>query len=109
MSVTFVGPRRAPRKPRPPTKGKLLDDMTKAMGRRLPIEVVPGKRRPEKPVQAAKLASETGIITRKTMPILTHWKHYKKDETHLKEFMGQLSVSKTYLLQSFNAKLCNMC
>jgi len=26
------------------------------------------------------------------MPILTHWKHYKKDETHMKEFMGKLSV-----------------
>jgi len=24
--------------------------MTKAMGRRLPIEIAPGKRRPEKPV-----------------------------------------------------------
>ena len=64
------------------------------MGRRLPIEIAPGKRKPEKPLQAAKLASEAGLITRNSMPILTHWKHYKKDETHMKEFMGKLSVSK---------------
>jgi len=93
-NATSVGKQRAPRKPRPPTKGNLLDNLTQSMGRRLPIEIAPGKRKPEKPLQAAKLASEAGLITRNSMPILTHWKHYKKDETHMKEFMGKLSVSK---------------
>ena len=93
ISANNVGKQHAPRKPRPPTKGKLLDNMTQSMGRRLPIEIVEGKRRPEKPIQAAKLASEAGLITRKNMPILTHWKHYKNDESQLKEFMGKLSVS----------------
>ena len=75
--------------------------MTKAMGRRLPIEIALGKKRPEKPipeklVQDAKLASEAGLVIRSSMPILTHWKEYKKDEeNHLKEFMGQLYVSKS--------------
>ena len=88
LSANFVGPQRAPRQLRPPTKGKLLHNMTKAMGRRLPIEVAPGKKRPEKLVQAAKLASEAGLVIRSSMPILTHWKEYKKDEeNHLKEFM----------------------
>lgn len=97
ISVPCVGRQRAPRKPRPPTKGKLLDNMTKAMGRRLPIEIAPGKKRPEKPVQAAKLASEAGIVIRSSVPILTHWKEYKKDEdTHVNEFMGQLAVSKFF-------------
>ena len=68
--------------------------MTKSMGRRLLIEIAEGKRWPEKPIQAAKQASEAGIITRKNMPILTHWKRYKNDENQLKEFMGKLSVSK---------------
>ena len=96
LSANFVGPRRAPRQPRPPTKGKLLDNMTKAMGRRLPIEIAPGKKRPEKLVQAAKIASEAGLVIRSSMPILAHWKEYKKDEeNHLKEFMGQLYVSKS--------------
>ena len=96
LSTNFVGPRRAPRQPRMPTKGKLLDNMIKAMGRRLPIEIAPGKKRPEKPIQAAKLASEARLVIRSSMPILTHWKEYKKDEeNHLKEFMGQLYVSKS--------------
>ena len=94
ISANNVGKQHAPRKPRPPTKGKLLNNMTKSMGRRLPIEIAAWKNRPEKPVQATKLASEAGIITRKNMPILTQWKHYKNDENQLKEFMGKLSVSK---------------
>ena len=62
--------------------------MTKAMGRRLPIEIAPRKKRPEKPVQDAKIASEAGLVIRSSMPILAHWKEYKKDEeNHLKEFM----------------------
>ena len=77
LSANFVGPRCAPRQPRPPTKGKLLDNMTKAMGRRLPIEIALGKKRPEKPipeklVQDAKLASEAGLVIRSSMLILTH-------------------------------------
>ena len=69
--------------------------MTKAMGRRLPIEIAPGKKRPKKSIQAAKLSSEAGLVIRSSMPILTHWNEYKKnEENHLKEFMGQLSVSK---------------
>ena len=72
LSANFVGPRCAPRQPRPPTKGKLLDNMTKAMGRRLSINIAPGKKRPEKPVQDAKLALEAGLVIRSSMPILTH-------------------------------------
>jgi len=66
--------------------------MTKAIGRRLPIEIALGKRRPEKPVQAAKLASKARLVIRSSIPILTHWKVYKpedEDDDHLmKEFMG---------------------
>jgi hypothetical protein len=73
--------------------GKQLDNMTRAMGRRLPIVVKEGKRRPRNPVQAAKLASEAGVIIRESIPILPHWKDYKKDDTLYKNFEGQLAVS----------------
>jgi hypothetical protein len=43
--------------------------MTKAMGRRLPIEIALGKKRLEKLVQAAKLASEAAIVIRSSVPI----------------------------------------
>jgi hypothetical protein len=49
------------------------------MQRRLSIAVEEGKKRPHEPVQAAKFASEAGIIIRGTMPILTRWKDYKDD------------------------------
>jgi hypothetical protein len=62
------------------------------MGRRLPIAVAQGNRRPHDPVQAAKFASESGVLVRKTVPVLPHWKDYKK--TSIKEsFKGGLCVS----------------
>jgi hypothetical protein len=71
--ICFIGPaQRAPRRPRPPTKGTQLDRMTKGMGRRMPIAIEEGKRRPHEPVQAAKFASEAGVIIRDKVPVLTH-------------------------------------
>ncbi|CAN6289597.1 unnamed protein product [Urochloa humidicola] len=43
-------------------------------------------------MQAAKLASEGGIVLRQHMPIHPHWKDYKKDESILKDFLGKVSV-----------------
>ena len=53
---------RSARKPRPRTRGILLDKMSKSMGGlRMPISVAEGNRRPHDPVQAAKFASEIGF------------------------------------------------
>ncbi|KAL5647139.1 hypothetical protein ACJX0J_041494, partial [Zea mays] len=82
---------RAPRRPRAATKGKQLDIMTKVMQRRLPIAVEEGKKRPHEPVQAAKFASEAGIIIRETMPILTRWKDYMDDQKYYNSFVSQLN------------------
>jgi len=68
--------------------------MNKAMGRRMPVIVAEGDKRPKEPVQAAKFASQAGVVVRSELPILHHWKEYKKDESHFKEFMGKLSVSR---------------
>ena len=53
----------------------MLDRMTKPMGRRLPVTVAEGNLMPHDPVQAAKFASEAGVIVRGQVPILTHWKN----------------------------------
>ena len=82
-----------PRRPRKPTRGILLDRMTRSMGRRMPVSVAEGNRRPNDPVQAAKLASEAGVIINDRIPILTHWKEYKKDENYYNNFVGKLAVS----------------
>jgi hypothetical protein len=35
----------------------------------------------------------TGVVIRDKVPVLTHWKEYKKDDQHYKNFVGKLSVS----------------
>ena len=68
--VTLLG--RA-RKLRPRTRGILLDKMSKLMGGlRVPISVAEGNRRSHDLVQAAKFASEVGVVVNHQVPILTH-------------------------------------
>ena len=73
--------------------GTQLDRMTKAMARKMPIAIAEGKTRPHESVQVAKFASEAGVIIRDKVPVLHHWKEYKKDDEHYKNFVGKLSVS----------------
>jgi hypothetical protein len=77
---------------RKPTRGALLDKMGKAMRTRIPISIDAGKSRPHDPVQAAKFASEGGMIVRREVPILTSWKDYLHEDTN-SLFMTRLSVS----------------
>ncbi|CAD6225423.1 unnamed protein product [Miscanthus lutarioriparius] len=49
-------------------------------GKKLAIEVAEGKKRPEVPLQAAKLASECGVALRDNMPIYTSWKEYDNEQ-----------------------------
>ena len=74
MYENFVIPLpRSARKPRPRTHGILLDKISKSMGGlRMPISVAEGNRRPHDPVQAAKFASEAGVVIRSEVPILMH-------------------------------------
>ena len=69
------------RKPRPRTHGIMLDKMSKSLGRaRMCISDAKGNRRPHDPVQATKFASEAGVVVRKEVPILMHWKEYKGEK-----------------------------
>ena len=52
-----------------------------------------GMRRSEKPVQAAKLASEGGLIARAHMPLLPHFKEYKKNPSLVQNYIGKVYVS----------------
>uniref|UniRef100_A0A8I6YYI1 Uncharacterized protein n=1 Tax=Hordeum vulgare subsp. vulgare TaxID=112509 RepID=A0A8I6YYI1_HORVV len=73
--------------------GKGLEKLTRAMGAKVRIEIAEGMRRPEKPVQAAKLASEGGLIARARMPLLPHFKGYKKNPSLVQNYIGKVSVS----------------
>ena len=58
-------PRRV-RKLRPRTHGIMFDKMSKSLGGlRMPISIAEGNRRPHDLVQAAKFASEAGVVVRK--------------------------------------------
>jgi len=88
-------PRRA-RKPRPQTRGIMLDKMNKSLGGlRMRISVAEGNRRPHDLVQAAKFALEAGVLVRREVPILTHLKQYKGKRpgvVYCKRFVERLNV-----------------
>ena len=96
MYENFVEPwPRSARKPRPRTHGILLDKMSKSMGGlRMPISIAEGNRRPHDLVQATKFALEASVVVRHQVPILTHWKHYKKPSgvVHYRNFVDRLTV-----------------
>ncbi|KAF7093490.1 hypothetical protein CFC21_095900 [Triticum aestivum] len=59
-------------------KGKGLERITKSLGSKMSIQIAEGMKRPEKPLQAAKLASECGLLARSHLLVLPHFKLYKK-------------------------------
>ncbi|CAD6231755.1 unnamed protein product [Miscanthus lutarioriparius] len=60
------------------TMGHGLEKMINR-GKKLAIEVAEGKKRPEVPLQAAKLALECGVALRDNLPIYTSWKDYDNE------------------------------
>ena len=74
----------------------MLDKMSKSIGGlRMPIFVAKGNRRPHDLVQAAKFASEPGVVVRSEVPILMHWKLYKGKRpgtVYCKRFVERLNV-----------------
>jgi hypothetical protein len=74
-------------------KGSGLEKITKGLGTKVAIEIAEGKKRPEKPMQAAKFASEGGLIARGHMPVFPHFKEYKKDPNLVKNYIGKVAVS----------------
>ncbi|TVU07384.1 hypothetical protein EJB05_47437, partial [Eragrostis curvula] len=74
--------------------GKDLERINKEMDKKLAIHISEGKKRPEVPLQAAKLATEGGIILRRHIPVLPHWKMYrdKREWEHLVNYINKVSV-----------------
>ncbi|KAL6593303.1 hypothetical protein ACP70R_049056 [Stipagrostis hirtigluma subsp. patula] len=94
LGSTDIIPIPRKRSGRQPTIGKGLDNWTRASGAKMTINIVEGKKRPEQPLQAAKLASECGIAVRNYVPIFPHWKEYKKDENKevVTNYMDKVAV-----------------
>ena len=73
----------------------------------MPISVAEGNLRPNEPVQAAKFASDDGVIIRSQVPTLTHWNQYMEQTEHFDGFKGRLSVS-AYVLVVLHSTLFPM-
>ncbi|XBI89576.1 hypothetical protein VPH35_027363 [Triticum aestivum] len=73
-----------------PRKGKGLERITKSLGSKVPIQIAEGMTRPEKPLQSAKLASECGLVARNHLPVLPHFKLYKKMLVYWRTTLGKL-------------------
>jgi hypothetical protein len=73
MYENYVVPlQRRARKSRQATEGAGLHKTTQSMGTRMPISVVKGNKMPHDPLQAAKFASEAGVVVRSQVPIFPH-------------------------------------
>ncbi|TVU10505.1 hypothetical protein EJB05_44041, partial [Eragrostis curvula] len=74
--------------------GKDLERINKGMDKKLAIHISEGKKRPELPLQAAKLATEGGIVLQRHIPVLPHWKMYRdeREREHLVNYINKVSV-----------------
>jgi hypothetical protein len=97
--------RKDPDRIRGRSAGRELDRLSRGLCMKLPIHVSEGNRRPEAPIQAAKLASEGGITLRQHIPILTHWKEYKKDESHFRNYIGKIGVSEIQFCRFYESSI----
>jgi hypothetical protein len=77
-------------------KGAGLERMTKSLGTKVIIQIAEGMKRPQNPLQAAKLATEGGLIARTHAPVLPHFKEYKKDPNLMKNYIGKVAVSSLF-------------
>ncbi|KAE8772707.1 hypothetical protein D1007_55241 [Hordeum vulgare] len=74
-------------------KGKGLERITKALGTKVPIQISQGMKRPEKPLQAAKFASECGLVARSHVSVLPHFKEYKNNATLVEDYIGKVDAN----------------
>ncbi|TVT97102.1 hypothetical protein EJB05_57665, partial [Eragrostis curvula] len=72
--------------------GKDLERINKGMHMKLPIHISEGKKRPEVPRQAAKLATEAGIVLRRHIPVLPRWNKLQHEQDHLSNYIKKVSV-----------------
>ena len=71
-------------------KGKGLERITKSLGSKVPIHIAEGMKHPEKPLQAEKLTSECGLVARSHLPVLPHFRQYKKMRVYWRTTLEKL-------------------
>ncbi|CAD6257924.1 unnamed protein product [Miscanthus lutarioriparius] len=76
-------------------------------GKKLAIQVAEGKKRHDVPLQAVKLASETGVALRDNMPIYTSWKLYDNDagKEEVKKVLDKVAVRQLFHSSKYSLAL----
>ncbi|PUZ75351.1 hypothetical protein GQ55_1G157000 [Panicum hallii var. hallii] len=87
--------------------GHGLYRINRALRGKLPIVIPEGKIRPVAPLVAAKFATECNIAVRNHVPVLKHWKEYKKKMGLLKLFTGKLNAK--FDINTRDASVQNAC
>ncbi|KAE8792028.1 hypothetical protein D1007_33451 [Hordeum vulgare] len=72
-------------------KGKGLERITRSLGTKVHIQIAQGMKCPEKPRQAAKFASECGLVARSHLPVLPHFEEYKNNATLVEDYIGKVA------------------
>ncbi|TVU17503.1 hypothetical protein EJB05_33543, partial [Eragrostis curvula] len=70
------------RPPARPRAGAELHRINGAIESKLAIRIDEGMKRPVIPIQAAKFATEGGMVLRQHIPVLPSWKEYKMDPSY---------------------------
>jgi hypothetical protein len=75
--------------------GRGLERISRGFDNKIKLHIAPGNKRPEAPMQAAKLASKAGIFIRGRIPIFPHWKDYKDPNALeiMNDYMKNIGVS----------------
>ncbi|TVU19137.1 hypothetical protein EJB05_35271, partial [Eragrostis curvula] len=85
--------RRPPARPR---AGAELHRINGAIESKLAIRIDEGMKRPVIPIQAAKFATEGGMVLRQHIPVLPSWKEYKMDPSYVCDYIAKVFVSTSY-------------
>ncbi|XP_025826583.1 uncharacterized protein LOC112901927 isoform X2 [Panicum hallii] len=87
--------------------GHGLYRINRALRGKLQVVIPEGKIRPMAPLVAAKFATECNIAVRNHVPVLKHWKEYKKKQGLFKVFTGRLSAK--FDINTSDASVQNGC
>ncbi|TVT99427.1 hypothetical protein EJB05_55199 [Eragrostis curvula] len=90
----------------PGRAGKDPERINKGMHMKLPIHIFEGKKWPEVPRQAAKLATEASIVLRRHIPVLPRWNKLQHEQDHLSNYIKK--VSETCLANQRNHEKVRM-
>ncbi|TVU13824.1 hypothetical protein EJB05_37255, partial [Eragrostis curvula] len=85
--------RRPPARPRAGTE---LHRINGAIESKLAIRIDEGMKQPVIPIQAAKFATEGGMVVRQHIPVLPSCKEYKMDPSYVCDYIAKVSVSTSY-------------